>query len=464
LSHTEEVYPLQYATDGSLLENLKFALKNEALDLRIIFSTLKAIGKSGLEEWIRREPTGAYSRRAWFLYEFFSSDTLAVPDCLSGNYVDALNAERHYVAEPINSRRHRVRDNLLGTADLCPTVRRSPKLKSMVEWDLSAETRKIAQLYSKETVARVVSFLYTKETRSSFAIEGESPSSNREERFLQSLRAAPTFLPADENKLVELQGRIVDPRYAAENWRRLQNFVGETTRNFGQHVHFICPKPEDVPGLMKGWMEMTDRLLHSSVDPVVAATLNAFSFVFIHPFEDGNGRIHRFLVHAFLASRQFGPPGMILPISAAILRQRAQYDKVLEQFSQPIMTAIDWDFSGDAIRVKNETRDLYRFYDATHQAEFLYEKLAEAIRTDFKEEADFLEVFDAALEAVRTIVDMPDKRASLIVRCCLEQGRLSKSKRGQFKELSNLELDSIETQIQGIIQAHREPKTEELSS
>ena len=37
---------------------------------------------------------------------------------------------------------------------------------------------------------------------------------------------------------------------------------------------------------------------------------------------DGNGRIHRFLMHHVLAKRGYSPDGVIFPISAAILRDR----------------------------------------------------------------------------------------------------------------------------------------------
>jgi len=64
--------------------------------------------------------------------------------------------------------------------------------------------------------------------------------------------------------------------------------------DFREHVHFVCPKTEDLADLMNGWMRMMENLRHAKVDPVCAAAAASFGFMFIHPFEDGNGRIHRF--------------------------------------------------------------------------------------------------------------------------------------------------------------------------
>jgi hypothetical protein len=49
----------------------------------------------------------------------------------------------------------------------------------------------------------------------------------------------------------------------------------------------------------------------------------SFVFVFVHPFEDGNGRIHRHLIHHMLAMRGFSPIGVVFPVSAAILDRSA---------------------------------------------------------------------------------------------------------------------------------------------
>jgi Fic family protein len=83
---------------------------------------------------------------------------------------------------------------------------------------------------------------------------------------------------------------------------------------------------------MNGWMRMMENLRHSKVDPVCAAAAASFGFVFIHQFEDGNGRIHRFLIHQELASSGFTPHQMLFPVSAVMVRDRSRYNEILEGF------------------------------------------------------------------------------------------------------------------------------------
>jgi hypothetical protein len=127
--------------------------------------------------------------------------------------------------------------------------------------------------------------------------------------------------------------------------------------------------------------------------------------------------------------------------------------KVLDGFSLAIKPCIRWEFYGDdEIAVKNETRDLYRFFDATHMAEFLYEKVEETIRVDFQKELDYLTRYDAAFDAVQRIADMKDRDISLMVRLCLQnEGKLSKSKRTQFPLLRDDEIERMEQAIQKIL-------------
>lgn len=448
-TRTWELYPRQYATDGSIVSHLRFALRHEAFDLAVLVSALKAIQASELEAWVRAEPTGAFSRRAWFFYETFTGRELDLDDVRVGNYVKALDPKKHVVAERRNSRRHRVADNLLGGRGLCPMIRLTQRLMDRMDLRVDESARALIKGYDPLILARAANYLYTKETRSSFYLEGETPNASRTERFIAALKAAPDFDPTDMMALIRLQGEIVDPRYSATGWREFQNFVGATVGGFREEVHFICPRPEDVPGLMDAWMKLTRRVVEGGVDPVVAAAVASFTFVFIHPFEDGNGRIHRFLMHHVLATRGYCPPAVLFPLSAAILRDRRSYDAVLESFSRPILEFIQWHWTAEReIVVGNETADLYRYYDATAFAEYLYDRVDDTVRQDLATELRFIAVFDRAFEAVREIVDMPDRRVSLFVRLCMQNGgRLTVKKRKRFSELEHAEIAAMEAAV-----------------
>ena len=445
-----EQYPLAYAPDESVISHLRFTLRHEAFDLAVLVAALKAVPSADLEHWVRTEPSGAFSRRAWFLYETFTGRTLDIDNARMGNYVGALDQRKHFVAARRNSPRHRVINNLLGSRRLCPTVRRSPPLVERVGSQIDDAARALVQSYAPAHLLRAVNYLYTNETRSSFAVEGESPNATRTARFVAALKDARSFDPTDKDALVQLQGRIVDARYAADDWRKAQNFVGRTMGGYREDVKFICPPPESVPELMDGWSILYQRAIEPPIDPVIAAASVAFSFVFIHPFEDGNGRIHRFLIHHILAKREFSPDGVILPVSAAILRNIQTYSEVLEAYSNSINPHIQWHWTADReISVDNDTADLYRYFDATAITEFLYDRISDTVEIDLAEELRFVAVFQEAIDSVKNIVDMPDRRASLIVSLCMQDGGvLSIRRRKKFAELTDSEISGIESAVQ----------------
>ena len=140
-------------------------------------------------------------------------------------------------------------------------------------------------------------------------------------------------------------------------------------------------------------------------------------------------------------------------MSSAILRDRRSYDEVLETFSRPLFEFIEWRRTAErGIVVDNDTGDLYRFFDATAFVEYLYDCVADTVRRDLKDELGFIAFFDKAFEAARAVVDMPDRRASLFVRLCMQNGgRLSATKRGQFAELDDSEIAAMEAAIQDAI-------------
>jgi len=450
--HTIEKYPISYKPEDTLAGHLKFALKYEPVDLGVLSAVFKAADRKDIEDWVRSEPTGVYSRRAWFIYEWLTGKTLDLPDAAVVAYTPALDPELHFTTEGVWSKRHRVTNNLLGTPSFCPTVRRTPRLEDFRRRAIDVEARNMISGCNPGVLARAVNYLYTKETKSSFEIENEVAGGQRAERFVFALRSTKSFNPIDSANLIALQNTIVDPRYAAKGYRDFQNFVGETAGEWREIVHFICPRPQDVESLMSGWAEMTTRLKGLS-DPVVAAALVAFGFVFIHPFEDGNGRIHRFLIHHVLSSEGFSPPDILFPISAAIVRDMKGYGAALETFSGSVQPHIDWAWTPNKeIVVNNDTANLYRYFDATKLAEYLYTKIAETVRKDLREELEFVALYDGALKAVLEQIDMPDRKASLFVRFSLQNGgRLSKNKRNQFPELSDGDMATLEAALKNVI-------------
>ena len=173
----------------------------------------------------------------------------------------------------------------------------------------------------------------------------------------------------------------------------------------------------------------------------------AFGFVYIHPFEDGNGRLHRYLIHHALAERGFNPPGLVFPVSAAILDRIDDYRRALESYSARLLPIIQWapTPSGN-VRVLNDTIDFYRFFDATPQAEFLYQCVERTIDVDLPAETRFLKAYDAFRREAALIVDMPERTADLLFRFLRQNhGALSKrGRKGEFERLTDDEVARIE--------------------
>lgn len=145
----------------------------------------------------------------------------------------------------------------------------------------------------------------------------------------------------------------------------------------------ISARPDDLPELVGGIVEYEERATADELDAVVAAAAVAFGFVYIHPFEDGNGRIHRWLIHHVLARADVNPPGVVFPVSAWMLRNIERYREVLRSYSEEILPLIEWHPTDRGnLDVENDTADFYRYFDATAHAEFLYDCVEETVRHD----------------------------------------------------------------------------------
>jgi hypothetical protein len=76
---------------------------------------------------------------------------------------------------------------------------------------------------------------------------------------------------------------------------------------------------------------------------------------------------------------------------------------------------------------------------------------------EFSAELEYLSLFDQASEAVRSILDMPDRKLELFVRLCIQgKGKVSASKRGLFPEITDEELADLESAVAPIIAGRRQ--------
>ena len=448
----EETYPASYWPGDSLGDHLEFALKYDGTNLGILAKVFAAAGGSEIKVYIESKPTGKYARRIWFLYEFLTGERLSLDDLTRGNYVDLLESKDYYTASRARRvKRQRVDDNLLGNQQFCPVVRRTDTLRDYEAVDLPQKCRQVVSSYSPELLKRALSYLYTKETKSSFEIEHITPSSTRTERFISMLQLAKEEDFCDKPRLIDLQNRIVDPRFKASDYRDSQNYVGETVAWQNERIHYVCPKPEDIHDLMEGLIASHQRLEESSASPVAHAASIAYGFVFLHPFEDGNGRIHRFLIHNILARREFTPEGIMFPVSAAMLNNAAEYDASLEAYSRQILELVEYTLDEEGrMTVTHDVADWYRYIDLTAQTEALYRFIEHTIESELVEELAFLANYDKTKGLLQELVDMPDRKIDLFIRYCLQNnGQLSARKReSHFDFLSADEISRMESAVQ----------------
>lgn len=442
----------RYLPEDTLYKQLVFALKYEGINLLVFKYLFKKIDAEQVKQLIKIEPTGQYSRRIWFLYEWLMGGLLDVPDIKAKKYESLVDEKQQFAVNGIPSSRHRIINNLPGTPDFCPLISKTPKLLKFIDVDLSKGL--LIKSFHKDILQRASAFLLLKDSKASFNIEGENPGSNRALRWGKAIaQAGQKQLSIAE--LERLQQIVIESkRFTKLGIRKQAGFVGEHDRVTGEPIpDHISAKWQDLNQLLQGLISTYKHLESSNFNAVLSAAVIAFGFVFIHPFVDGNGRIHRYLIHHILTKASFYPQGVVFPISASILNHIGDYRKVLESYSHQILDFVEWETTADNnVEVLNDTIDYYRYYDATLQAEFMCESVLDTIGNIIPEEIEYLRRYDDFKRYLDDNFEMPDKLVATLVRFLnQDDGRLSnRAKKQIFKELSNTEIEQIESSFRQI--------------
>ncbi len=443
------IFDSSYQIEDHAYSHLEFAIKYEVVDLLVLKRILKHFPKEELTSFISANPKRILSKKIWFYYEFLLGEELPIEDLPVGKYDDLLDDKKYFTKKhPIKSKRHKINNNLLGTARICPIIQRTKKLEEFVNSTLKTDVSTIVNGISKSLMRRASSFLLLADSQASFEIEGERVTRNRIENWGKIINQA----GQKELSLKEIERLhyilLEDSRFVKIGLREDEVFLGDRDRENRPIPEFIGAKSSDLNHLMNHWVELNSFLMNDEIDPIFHAVVIAFSFVYIHPLEDGNGRIHRYLLHHILAQRDFYPKGLIFPLSSVILDEIEKYRDILVAHTKPLMSMIEWkETLNGNVEILNETIDLYRFFNATESCEFIYEAVKKVIKETLPSELNYLNAFDRASFAINDIVAMPNNMIKMLITFMVQNGgKLSKRKKEKYFELLREdEIGAIET-------------------
>ena len=430
------------------MSHLEFALKYDDLNLAFIKEVFSSVEHQTIADYIKVNPNRKYPRIIGFLYEFTGAKSIEV-DVTTTNYEDILDSSRYVTGSITKISKWKVNNNLLGSKEYCPVIRRTTELSELLNWNIEEAIENLKHEYSPDIFKRASYYLYKKESKSSSEIEKEEPPQDRMDKFIVLLEEAgqkPFEESLSEEELVRIQNIIVDPRYADDGFRDFQNYVGQTMRDYTQKIHYVCPPPQFVRSLMKGVVDINKK--NTSTATIIKATMVSFGYVYTHPFEDGNGRIHRFLIHDILVRDGIVPNSTILPVSAQILAHMDEYEATLELLSKLIERKVKYDIndSGEmTVHNASDIEPLYRYPDLTNHTVFLAKAIQSTVTKDIPEELLFLQCYDELKSNIQNIVDMPDNKVDrMILFLHQNKGKLASRKRKFYKELIDSEIEQME--------------------
>ncbi len=127
-----------------------------------------------------------------------------------------------------------------------------------------------------------------------------------------------------------MQKSAIDVMRPVGNWK--QDYNGTTGVSDGKPVYMEFSSPFDTPGLMSRWRKEFNRKLNTAGSDIQALnvyTWGHMTFVRIHPFFDGNGRVARLIANLPLL-RCGHPPLLISP------KRRVEYINAIWNYQNAV--------------------------------------------------------------------------------------------------------------------------------
>ncbi|MBF6623430.1 MAG: Fic family protein, partial [Pseudomonas stutzeri] len=435
--HRLETYLEAMRPAATPAAHLQFHLRHEVPHLEFLSRLFARTGPDVVQAWINTEPTGQYARRAAFLYEWLTGESLTVPERIGGNYHDAIDSTKLVAASDdrkIKVQRWRINDNLPGTRHFCPTLVKTDTMVAAMGLDVPRLFRQLTDEFGEDLLQRAAVWMTLRESKASFAIEGEADRASRIERFadVMARRTGEGDIPLNDTSLAQLQSEILGKRTTLTRLgvRQSPVFVGETVR-FQNIVHYVAPPVDDLTAMLDGLQVFLERTQGQS--PVMRSTAAAFGFVYIHPLADGNGRVHRFLINDIFRRDGAVPDPVILPVSAVISDdsgERRNYDRILDEVSRPLMqearehitfaskqTAYpDGVVANLEFSANEQLRPAWRYPNLGPHVIYLSNIIRRTLTEQMREQSRYLRNHVRARHALKEVIEMPDHQADRVLR------------------------------------------------
>ena len=144
----------------------------------------------------------------------------------------------------------------------------------------------------------------------------------------------------DQESILMIHRRLMahdQRRQIAGRFRTEQNWIGGNDYN-PCRADFVPPPPEEVPDLLE---DLCVGINGDLLPPIVQAAIVHAQFETIHPFDDGNGRTGRALIHVVLKRRGVAP-AYVPPVSVILAAAKDRYIEGLTRFRQNIEGVLVW--------------------------------------------------------------------------------------------------------------------------
>lgn len=444
--------PLQRIRDTeSVVGQLTFAFKREHLNLAVLgalFEVPEVV--AAVQAWLTDKPTSKYARMAGHLAAWLTGHEFDFTLPAGAPRVPLLDPQGYVVGPGTSDPKFGVVNNLLGDKWFSPLIRRTKRLEALLAEGLAGKVTEALRTIEPETLSRAVDYLYLSETRSTYKIEAEIPDNDRSARFRRLLELAGEPGLLTEEQLGEWQSQIVSPISAEYHFRPTQNWLSRAGR-LRNIADFIPPPPDLVRPMMASVAQVAGLATSGALDAVLAAACASFGFVFVHPFLDGNGRLHRFLLHHVLRQAGFTPAGVVLPLSARMLKELERYSSLLKRYSRPRTELLEYALDADSLTIHVLSPQpvwLYAYFDATDICEFILECCKACVEEDLLAEVVYLRAHDATVRDLETWLDMRQAALNTLIDVIVQgNGELSKRKHKLVEGLSAEAIARIETTV-----------------